>query len=76
MGYQAGISRNEQRKEISSSLNTPEQLSNLVWHYHERDLKDKVLETLLLLGRSFPDSKETQVTLTSFYETNSYVNTR
>ncbi|PKL51093.1 MAG: hypothetical protein CVV37_06840 [Nitrospira bacterium HGW-Nitrospira-1] len=45
-------------------------LYNQVWKYHEHSERDNLLESLLLLAKSFPDSEETVMAFKSFTSSN------
>ena len=47
-----------------------EWLYEQVWRYHECGQREKLLETLLLLGDNFPESEEARVAFKSFYSSN------
>jgi hypothetical protein len=75
MKYQGGGVGDERKEEYPPEAVNAEQLNatqldKLVWRYHERGQRDKLMETLLLLGSNFPESDEARIVFKSFYSTN------
>ena len=57
-------------REETIEKNEAKKLYKQIWSYHERGEKNKLLEALLFLIKSFPDSEEAQLAFKSFSSIN------
>lgn len=70
MKYQAEASTNQRKEDNPQKPINASFLAELAWKYHQHGEREKLLNTLILLMNSYPESEEARITFKSFYTSN------